>query len=265
MHSGKPGAEQVGKHDTTGRTRRSLIEAAAITFGAIGAMSAFGKRASADGGWGWGGGGRRCFLRGTRIRTVDGFRSIESLSIGDLLPTRFGPLPAVSGISSFMLRRSADGAWPGAQRPVLVKEGAFADGSPQRDLCLTAAHAVLIDGLLVPVVNLVNGTTITFYAGDREELEFFHVTLERHDVIDAECAPCESLRAEGEPPCAPLVTFNGGRDELKSRLRSAASFVIDRRQPIDIIRDTLEERALRIQLTGASIRSVSSDQPPPYR
>jgi hypothetical protein len=209
-------------------------------------MAAAGKRASADDGWGEGG-RRRCFLRGTRIRTAAGFRPIESLSTGDLLPTRFSMLSAVSEISSFMLRRTADGAWPTAQRPVLVKEGAFADGSPRTDLCLTAAHAVLLDGSLVPVVNLVNGTTITLHATDRHELEFFHVTLEAHDVIDAECAPCESLRAEGEHPCAALVAFNGGRDELKSRLRSAASFIIDRRQPIDVIRDTLEERALQMR------------------
>jgi hypothetical protein len=242
--------EQMQSHATAGRTRRSLFKAATITLGAIAAVSTGGRRASADGWGGWGGGGHghgRCFLRGTCVRTVDGFRTIESLSVGDLLPTRSGTLSAVSEVRSFALRRGADGSWPTAQRPVLVKEGAFADGSPRRDLCLTAAHAVFVDGLLVPVGNLVNGTTITFYATDREELEFFHVVLEGHDVIDAECAPCESYRADGEQPCVPLVTFNGGRDELKSRLRSAASFVIDRRQPIDVIRDTLEERGLQIQ------------------
>ena len=158
----------------------------------------------------------------------------------------------ISKVRSFTLRRSADGLWPNAQRPVLVKQGAFADGSPRKDLCLTAAHAVFVDGLLVPVVNLVNGTTITFYGTDCEELEFFHVALEGHDVIDVECAPCESYRAEGEHPCVPLVTFNGGCDELKSRLRSAASFVIDRRQPIDVIRDSLEERGLQTQRMATS-------------
>lgn len=238
-------------HATTGRTRRNLFKAAGITLGAIAAVSTGGRRASADG-WGWGGGGHgRCFLRGTSVRTVDGFRAIESLSVGDLLPTLFGTLSAVSKVRSFALRRSADGSWPAAQRPVLVKQGAFAEGSPRRDLCLTAAHAVFVDGLLVPVVNLVNGTTITLYATDREELEFFHVVLDGHDVIDAEGAPCESCRADGERPCVPVVSFNGGRDELRSRLRSAASFIIDRRQPIDIIRDSLEERGLQIQRMAA--------------
>jgi hypothetical protein len=238
------------KHATTGRTRRSLVKAATVTLGAIAAVSGGSRQASADG-WGHGP-GRRCFLRGTCVRTVDGFRAIEGLSVGDLLPTRFSTLSAVSKVTSFTLRRSADGSWPTAQRPVLVKQGAFADGSPRRDLCLTAAHAVFIDGSLVPVGNLVNGTTITSYATDREELEFFHVALEGHDIIDAEGAPCESYRADGERPCAPLVSFNGGRDELKSRLRSAASFIVDRRQPLDVIRDTLEERGLQIRRGAAS-------------
>jgi hypothetical protein len=39
-----------------------------------------------------------------------------------------------------------------------------------------------------------------------------------------------------------MLSFGGGRGELRSRLRSAVAAVIDRRQPIDLIRDRLEER-----------------------
>lgn len=231
---------------TIRRTRRSLMKAGAITLGAVASVATGSKQASANWWWPWGG-GRPCFLRGTRIRTDQGFKAIESLSAGDLLPARSGRLSAVREVSGFTLHRKADGSWPSAQRPVLVRKGAFADGSPAADLCLTAAHAVFVDGLLVPVVNLVNGTTIAFYATDCDELAFFHVTLQSHDVIDAEGAPCESYRANGEQPCAPLATFNGGRDELKSRLRSAASLIVDRRQRLDVIRDTLEERGFQMQ------------------
>lgn len=44
----------------------------------------------------------------------------------------------------------------------------------------------------------------------------------------------------------PLLSFGGGRGELHSRLRSAAALVVDRRQPIDLIRDALEERGLAL-------------------
>ena len=120
----------------------------------------------------------------------------------------------------------------------------------------------LVDiGVLVTAGSLINGTTITLYeASERNELEFFHIKLARHDVIYAEGAPCETLldvdanainfaeylRDYGPPiiedaRCAPWVGF-GPRVEMKSHFRSAISPWIDRRQKLDIIRDELEKR-----------------------
>jgi Hint domain len=54
------------------------------------------------------------------------------------------------------------------------------------NLYISEAHGLLIDGLLVAAGNLVNDTTITRYdARELDELEFFHIKLERHDVIYA--------------------------------------------------------------------------------
>jgi hypothetical protein len=249
-------------HAKVRRTRRSLLKAAAITIGSIAAASAGGRRAAADHDRGRGGGhsyGHPCFQRGTGIRTVDGFRPIETLSPGDIVRTRFGTTAPVKWISSYTLHRNAsDGSWSSASQPILVRRGAFRDGAPRVDLHLTAAHAVFLEGVLIPVGNLVNGTTIVLDGADRDEIDFFHVELERHDVIDAEGAQCESYRAPGAIPCAPLLTFNGGRDELKSRLRSAASVLVDRRQPIDVIRDTLEERGFLMQVAAASAPTLAS-------
>jgi hypothetical protein len=58
---------------------------------------------------------------------------------------------------------------------------------------VTAAHSLLIDGVLVPAEAPVNGTTITRYEPESDELEFFHIKLESHDVIYAEGAPTETL------------------------------------------------------------------------
>ena len=44
-------------------------------------------------------------------------------------------------------------------------------------------------------VNLVNGTSIVFETADgHDTLDFFHIELARHDVLDAQGAPCELLR-----------------------------------------------------------------------
>lgn len=80
-------------------------------------------------------------------------------------------------------------------RPVRMSAGALGNGIPLRDLCLTADHALLIDGLLVNAGVMVNGTTIT-----REPLDQFdgaytvyHIETEAHDVILAEGAPAETF------------------------------------------------------------------------
>ena len=199
-----------------------------------------------DGGDGGGDGG--CFLLGTRIRTSDGYRAIEALSAGDMVVTRFGGFAAIKAIGSFSLATSGNvHEWLVHLRPVWVRRGALADNVPNADLCLTASHAVYVDGYLVPIGHLVNGTTIVFDAAVHPQpLRFFHIELDGHDVLDANGAPCESLRAPAVQACTPMLSFNGAQSELKSRLRSATSILIDRREPIDVIRDEIEERALNL-------------------
>jgi hypothetical protein len=208
-----------------------------------------------------------CFLTGTTIRTADSDRKIEDLAVGDLLPTVFGGVCPIQWIGRYPFRKSDPSkAWVKDVLPVRVTRSALAPDVPNAELCITKAHALLIDDVLVPAGDLVNGTTITLYdARELDELEFFHIKLERHNVIYAEGAPCETLmyvdenavnfaeylRRYGdariqESPCAPLLGFNGGRNELKSRFRSALSPWIDRRQKLDIIRDELEERGLAL-------------------
>ncbi|MEI9900543.1 MAG: hypothetical protein WDN31_10955 [Hyphomicrobium sp.] len=46
-------------------------------------------------------------------------------------------------------------------------------------------------------------------------------------------------------PFAPILSLDGGRQELRSRLRSILAPVYDRRQPLDIIRDEIADRAER--------------------
>jgi len=243
------------------RSRRSLFKAFGVTLGAIAATPVAPKPASAQllcwlgfcsgGSTGTGGtsGGTVCFLRGTQVLTADGYRSVESLVVGDIIPGRFSGLAPVERITSFVLERTGPkNSWTGASRPVRVKVGALGEGMPHSELVITASHAIYADGMLVPVVNLVNGTSIVFEAAaGQETLQFFHFSLAKHDIVDVQGAPCETQRdAATEAPCLPIIGFHGGRDELRSRLRSAVSLVFDRRRPIDVIRDTTEERGIEL-------------------
>jgi hypothetical protein len=207
-----------------------------------------------------------CFLKGTKIETAEGKRRIEDLAIGDLLPTMFGGLRPIQWIGRYPIKKSNwSKPWVRDALPVRIAASALAPNVPHADLYVTGGHSLMIDGLLVPAGCLINGETITRHeaANECDELEFFHIKLESHDVIYAEGAPVDTLlrvdecavnfadyfRRYGQPTteearCAPRVSFGGGRGELKSRMRSALSPLLDRRTPLDLIRDRLEDRAI---------------------
>jgi hypothetical protein len=187
--------------------------------------------------------------------------------VGDLLPAVFGGTRPVQWIGRYRFKRSdRTKAWVKDVVPIRVARSALGPDVPHTDLCLTQAHALLIDGVLVAAGNLVNGTTITRYdATELDELEFFHIKLELHDVIYAEGAPCETLlnvdenaanfaeyfRQYGRPeseetPCAPLLRYGYRRGEIKSCFRSAISPWIVRRKTVDIIRDKLDARGIAL-------------------
>ncbi len=193
-----------------------------------------------------------CFLRGTTISTADGDRKVEDLEVGDLVPALYGGMRPIQWIGRYCYRKGdASKPWAKSVRPVRIARSALGPDTPRVDLYLTQLHAVLIDGALVRADSLVNNTTITLDAADElDELEFFHIKLETHDVIYAEGAACETLLPETataeEGPCAPLLSFNVPGARMKSRFRSAISPWLDRRQKIDIIRDQLEERGIAL-------------------
>ena len=178
----------------------------------------------------------------------------------------FNGLRPIRWIGRYPLKKSDPSKrWVKDALPVRISRSALAPNVPHADLYVTGAHPLFLDGLLVPVGNLINGTSIRRDERDCDELEFFHIKLESHDVIYAEGAPVDTLlnvdesavnfadyfRRYGVPeaqetPCAPRVTYGGGRGEFKSRIRSAMSPWLDRREPLDVIRDRLEERGIAL-------------------
>src|SRR5271154_5436798 len=173
-----------------------------------------------------------CFLKGTKIQTANGERKVEDLAIGDLLPTMFGGLRPIQWIGRYPVKKSDPSKpWVKDALPIRIARSALAANVPHADLYVTGHHSLFIDDVLVPAEMLINGTTITRYeACETDELEYFHVKLESHDVIYAEGAPAETLltvdesavnfadylRRHGTPAteearCAPYVHAFGGR------------------------------------------------------
>jgi hypothetical protein len=135
-----------------------------------------------------------CFASGTGIATARGRVPVEALREGMLVLTASGRLAPVRWIGQRRtdLRRHPR---PHDVMPVRVMAGAFGPPLPSRDLCLSPDHAVFVDGVLVPVRHLINGVSIV--QETRATVTYWHVELDRHDVILAEDLPCESFLDTG--------------------------------------------------------------------
>src|SRR5262249_6879595 len=131
------------------------------------------------------------FCRGTRIRTPKGEVAIEALEIGDLVAVAGGPALPLKWIGRRSYRDWQAAGKPEVQ-PGLFKAGSLADHIPARDLRASREHAMLLNGVLVPARHLVNGVSI-LKLEDMEQIDYFHLELERHAVIFAEGAAAESF------------------------------------------------------------------------
>ena len=143
-----------------------------------------------------------CFTTGTQIRTERGEVSVEDLRVGDFAVTASGALRPITWIGHREITAEA-GSLPFHQQPVHVRAGAFGHGLPARDLFLSPGHPVLVGadadnegGVLVPVMCLINGTSIT--REPRATVTYWHVELDAHDILLAEGLPAESYIDGGD-------------------------------------------------------------------
>ncbi len=239
--------------------RRHLLKIAAATAGRVGALAALSSLPIV--------GSSRpakatptvpCFLRGTNILTSKGEAHVEDLVIGDLVVTADGEAMPIRWIGRNLFKKAGTRPWPENVQPILVSRFAIDDKTPHADLYLSPGHALYIDGVLIPVKHLINGTSITPAMPEgMDAVEYFQIELETHEVIFAEGTPVESFLVKAgnrenftnfveyerlygtEPalsmtPYAPVVAYGGGRAELKALLRLAVSPLVDMRDPIQV-------------------------------
>ena len=117
-----------------------------------------------------------CFLAGTRILTISGEKSVETLSEDDVLVT-LGRDGARSEQRVVWIGRQHARVQPwlaitDAGYPVRISANAIAEGLPSRDLLVTAEHCLFIDGGFVPARMLVNGRSISY-----DPVSYTHLTL----------------------------------------------------------------------------------------
>ena len=187
-----------------------------------------------------------CYTTGTHITTERGEILVEQLAIDDLVHTYDGQAVPVRWIG-FRRVDCRNHPRPHDVWPVRICPDAFGPAQPDSDLWLSPDHAVYIDGVLIPVRYLINGRTIA--QEPRDTVTYWHVELERHDVILAEGLPCESFLDTGNRSaftnggypiqlhpefaasvweakgCAPLILYGAELEATRSYLLARAELL----------------------------------------
>ena len=133
-----------------------------------------------------------CFCSGTLIRTARGDVAVEDLAVGDLAVTASGehcPICWIGHRTLDCIRHPE----PAAAMPIRIRAHALGENRPTRDLRVSPGHSIALDLLgevLVPAHALVNGATIIQEAVD--EVTYWHVELDSHDLLLANGQPAES-------------------------------------------------------------------------
>jgi Hint domain len=258
------------------RTRRQLLRVTAVGAASIPFLALARKSESAQnqGGNNQGGnnqGGNNqgvnnhsCFLKGTKISTPSGDRLVQNLRIGDEVQTLAGR-KTIKWIGYNKFTKEEGRAWQDSVMPIHLARFAIDDHTPYRDLYLSPLHCVFFNKALIPVMYLINETSIAQGTpSEMSAMEYYHVELDTHEVIYAEGALVESYdgsnrdnfsnfiqyerlygaeRQSRMTPFAPILRYHGRRQELNGLVRSLISNIVDVRDPIQIAYDQLAQRA----------------------
>ena len=134
-----------------------------------------------------------CFVRGSMIETNRGDVAVEDLVAGDMVRTMDNGLQALRWVGSTTVKGK------GSKAPILFREGAIGNS---KDLLLSPEHRVVLQGwqaevlfgkseLLASAKTLINDKTII--RQEVEEVEYFHILFDAHEIVFSNGAPTESF------------------------------------------------------------------------
>ena len=110
---------------------------------------------------------------------------------GPCLRVLLGEARPIKFIGRRKVSRELSEPWTG-EGPVKISRFAIDGKAPHSDLYVSPAHAIYIDGILMPASNLINGVTIVVADAKPEALSltYFHIELDTHEAILAALVCC---------------------------------------------------------------------------
>src|SRR5690606_6894131 len=217
-----------------------------------------------------------CYLKGTHIATPDGEVKVEDLKAGDKVVTASGGVATVKWLGYRTLRKARIPAKDAIRAfPITFKKDSIANNVPHRDLTLSPGHHLYFDGKLIPAMMLVNGKTVT-QDFSRPVFEYFHVELDRFDILLAEGVPAESYVDTGNRHMfqnADTVSLSVDFGPAEGRPDIEGIRVLRSGPEVEVIRKRLLKRAealtksvrvsnpdLRIEVNGQEVRAEPEGQ-----
>ncbi|MCH2093989.1 MAG: Hint domain-containing protein [Rhodobacteraceae bacterium] len=162
-----------------------------------------------------------CFCRGTRIATPGGTRPVETLAPGDLVETLDNGAKPILWVGQ---QHQSWDAEPDAGKPIEISAHALGRDMPERDLRVSPQHRILVpDGAsdaLVAARHLTGLSGVRVMHGKREE-DYFHLLLDRHEVLIAEGMPAESFYPGADSVAALCAT------DRKALAKTAVTLIED--------------------------------------
>ncbi|OZI75701.1 Hint domain-containing protein [Bordetella genomosp. 2] len=217
-----------------------------------------------------------CYLKGTHIATPNGEVKVEDLKAGDQVRTASGGVATVKWLGYRSLRKARIPAKDAIRAfPIVFQKGSIADNVPHRDLTVSPGHHMFFDGKLIPAMLLVNGKTIT-QDFSRQSFEYFHVELDRFDILLAEGAAAESYVDTGNRSMfqnADSVAMNPDFGPAEGRPAIDGIEVLSSGPAVEAVRKRLLKRAeamtrsvrvadpdLRVAVNGQEVRAETEGQ-----
>lgn len=148
-----------------------------------------------------------CFMRGTLIETKRGPVRIEELEVGDKVVTRDHGLQEIRWIGSRMLS-VAELARNPKLRPIRISAGVLGNNKPTTELIVSPQHRILVRS---KIAQKMFGATEILVAAKQllqvegididnrvQDVEYFHIMFDQHEVVISNGAETESLYAGSE-------------------------------------------------------------------
>ncbi|WP_170608620.1 Hint domain-containing protein [Ruegeria arenilitoris] len=143
-----------------------------------------------------------CFVAGTLIETESGPRAVEDLVVGDRVCVSNDETLPIVWVGKKTLNADVLRANP-KFRPVHIRRDALGPGLPNRDLCVSPQHRIVLDGwraellfgepmVFSAAVHLVNDNTIR-QVQPVAPVEYYHIACPRHAILRSHGLKSESL------------------------------------------------------------------------